>query len=83
MAKNHCVAICKDLKGNCIFVAKVRNVDDRELAKLLESQFNYQDNEKAKIVKLEKEVWYLKLNLKLDRGEITKEEYDSEVKKYE
>lgn len=83
MKDNHCVAVCTNHAGRTIYVGKVKNVNDKELNKLKEEQLDYELEQKNYISKLEKRIIVLELNLKLDRGEITKEEFDKEISLYE
>ena len=87
MRKN--VIIIKDTKGKVVYVAYPKMLEENEINKAINECNKYQQNvelEKNKLLdridNLEKCVLLLNLDIKLDRGEITQEEYDKELDNY-
>lgn len=83
------VVIIKDTKGNTCFVAFPKVLEQNEINKAINECNKYhQDKEQEKeelissLVQLKLRVDKLELELALDRGEITKEEYEKELEEY-
>ena len=82
------VVIIKDTKGQVVYVAYPKMLDKTEINKAINESMAYQQAQEEKIEKLIEGIDYLlgyirelDLEIKLDRAEITKEEYDNEIKK--
>lgn len=79
--KRYCVAVIKDNRGVIIGLGELHNVNEKELNNLTNELANYHNEEKSKLLYMQKRIDKLELDIKLDHGEISKEEYDLEVEK--
>ena len=87
MRKN--VIIIKDTNGNTCFVAYPKMLDENQINKAINECNKYHQDEQerkdfivSKLVELENKCNKLELDIKLDRGEITQEDYDKEINEY-
>ena len=82
MKKN--VVIVKDTKGNTCYVANIKLLDENEINKAINEMNKYHQLLQVKVydklVELESKCQKLELDIKLDRGEITREECEEMIK---
>lgn len=81
MRDREIVIVIRDIKGRCIFVGEQKVVDSSKKMALSNETFIESQKRESRILELERRVATLELELKLDRGEISKEDYESEVAK--
>lgn len=65
--------------GKCTFVAECKLIGNDEFARLSNEMIEHEQEKNKRIADLENKVRKLELDISLDRGLITKEQYDSEV----
>lgn len=80
MKQKH-VAILYNANHECELVLECRVVSEEELISLINQAKIKREEVNTRIAKLENKCKKLELDILLDRGEITKEEYESEVSK--
>ena len=75
------VIVINDNKGRCMLVGYQKVVNPSEERTLLNETFLVAQEREQRIYELERKVKKLELDMKLDRGEISREDYEREVAK--
>ena len=82
------VVVIKDTKGKVVYVAYPKMLDKNEINKAINDSMAYQQAQEEEIAyltnrlnELEIKSYKLELDIKLDRGEITQEEYEERLGK--
>lgn len=79
MREKKIVIVINDNKGRCMLVGYQKLVNKSEERTLLNETFLVAQEREQRIYELERKVKKLELDMKLDRGEISRENYEREV----